>query len=86
MLGFYAIIAKLMLSNSPGCRNITTNSIHLVKDLIERYLLHEGLTRDVVEAGVRNPQAVKLAWDALVDIADGEGILQEILRTLYTLE
>lgn len=75
MLGFYAIIAKLMLSNLPGCRNITTNSIHLVNDLIERYLLHEGLTRDVNEAGVRNPQAVRLAWDALIDDADGEGWL-----------
>lgn len=75
MLGFYAIIAKLILSNSPGCRNITTNSIHLVNDLIERYLLHKGLTRDANDAGVRNPQAVRLAWDALVDIEDGEGWL-----------
>lgn len=75
MLGFYSIIAKLMLSNSPGCRNVTTNSIHLVNDLIERYLLHEGLTRDANDAGVRNQQAVRLAWDALIDVEDGEGWL-----------
>lgn len=89
-LGFYAIISKLMLSASPACNNVCTNSRFLIHDLINAFLLNEGLNENAVEAGIRNPMPVRMAWDAVLEEEDGAGWLnhgvdptREIENPLY---